>query len=347
MTTTTQERTAAPAQPHTRTMTMREALNLSLVHALERDPRVFLIGEDIADPMGGSFKITDGLSTTFGANRVRNTPISEAAIVGAAVGAALAGQRPIAEIMYVDFTAVAMDQIVNQAGLVSYMSGGQVSVPLVIRTQGGAWRSSAAQHAKSLESWFAHVPGLTYVVPANANDAYWLLQWAIEDPNPVIVFEPNLLYNVKSEVDLAHPPMDLLEPAVLREGTDATIVTWGYMSGMVLEAAERLAAEGISVEVLAMRRLAPLLTARIVDSVRRTGLLAVAHEAWTTGGLGAEIAARVADEAFAYLDGPIRRIGALDCPHPFAPQLERAMLPSVDAVVTNVRGWFDRSSRDA
>ena len=321
-------------------LSMREALNHAHADILESDPRTFVIGEDVADPMGGSFKVTSGLSTKYGASRVRNTPIAEAAIVGAAVGAALAGARPIAELMYMDFAAVAMDQIINQAALVSFMSGGQVSVPMVIRTQGGAWRSSAAQHAKSLEAWFVHVPGLKFVVPTDANDAYWLLRWAVEDPNPVIVYEPNLLYNVKCQVDLSNRPDDLLEPRVVRAGEHATVVTWGYITTLVSEAADALAAEGISIEVLALRQLAPLNTDAIVESVRRTGLLAIAHEAWRTGGLGGEIASRVVDEAFFSLDGPVRRITALDCPHPFAPNLERAMLPSVQSITATIKGWF-------
>lgn len=321
--------------------TMRSALNLALDHALESDPRVFLLGEDIADPMGGSYKVTAGLSNKYGAARVRNTPIAEAGIVGTAVGAALAGMRPVAELMYVDFTTVAMDQIVNQAAFISYMSGGQVSVPLVVRCQGGAWRSSAAQHSKSLEAWFAHVPGLKVVMPGSANDAYWLLRDAIEDDNPVIFIEPNLLYRERAPLDTLTRPPDVGAPRVLRSGGHATVVSWGMATPLALRAAETLGQEhGIEIEVIGITTLAPLDYGPIIESVRRTGLLAVVHEAWEQGGFGGEIAARVAEDAFFFLDGPIRRVGALHCPHPFAPSLEAAMLPSEERLVSDVREWF-------
>lgn len=323
-----------------RTSTVRQALNLALRHALEEDKRVFLIGEDIADPMGGDYKITAGLSTDFGTERVRNTPIVEGGIVGAAIGAALAGMRPVAEIMYVDFATGAMDQIVNQAALLCYMSGGQLAVPIVIRMQGGGRRRSAAQHSKNLEAWFCHIPGLKYVVPGDANEAYWLLRYAIEDPNPVILYEAALLYATESELDLSRPPRALLEPVHLRHGSDVTIVTWGVTRMLAADVAGQLAQEGIAADVLALRQLAPLDCSLVYESVKKTGLLAIVHEAWVACGVGAEIAARVASEVFMYLDGPVLRFGAKHCPHPFAPVLERAMMPSVEEVLKGIRAWF-------
>lgn len=320
--------------------TMRDALNLALDEALESDPRVFLLGEDIADPMGGSYKITAGLSTKYGSDRVRNTPISEAGIVGSAIGAALVGLRPVAELMYIDFTAVAMDQLVNQAAFISYMSGGQVSVPLVVRCQGGAWRRSAAQHSKSLEAWFTHVPGLKFVMPADATDAYWLLLDAIADPNPVIFYEPNLLYRERTLLDVRERPPGLGAPTIVRKGDHATLVAWGMSVSMALQAAETLAGQGISLEVVKITTLAPLDYGAIIESVQRTGLLAVTHEAWEYGGFGGEIAAHVCEEAFFYLDGPVKRIGALHCPHPFSPVLEEVMMPSAEQIVSEVRSWF-------
>jgi pyruvate dehydrogenase E1 component beta subunit len=325
---------------------MREALNLALDHALESDESVFLLGEDIADPMGGSYKVTAGLSTKHGVERVRNTPIAEAGLVGAAIGAALAGMRPVAELMYVDFTTIAMDQLVNQAAFVSYMSGGQLSAPLVVRCQGGAGRSSAAQHSKSLEAWFTHVPGLKFVMPTGPADAYWLLLDAIEDPNPVIFYEPNPFYRQRAIIDTSTRPADVGKPRVIREGRHATVVSWGATLPMAVRAADALeASDGISLEVIALSWLAPLDYDRIVTSVKDTGLLCIVHEAWEHGGLGAEIAARVAHDAFFFLDGPVKRIGAQHCPHPFAPGLEAAMLPSEAGFADEVRSWFVQSER--
>jgi 2-oxoisovalerate dehydrogenase E1 component len=324
--------------------TVRDALHLAARHAMDLDPEVIVLGEDVADPFGGPYRITLGLSEQFGENRVMSTPISESAIVGAAVGAAMTGKRPIAEIMYIDFLTVAIDQIVNQASFIRYMSGGQVTLPLVIRTMGGAWRGSAAQHSKTLEAWFVHVPGLKVYVPSTPTDAYWLLRKAIEDDNPVLFWEPNLLYTLEGEIDLNGPPDNLDRPAIRRVGSDVTLVTWGYTTRMVLEAADELASQGISPEVIDMRYLAPLPTEEVVRSVAKTGLCCIVHEAWEIGGLGAEIAARLANEAFFYLDGPIKRIGAQHCPHPFSPVLEWEMLPSKERIITTVKDWFNKTS---
>jgi acetoin:2,6-dichlorophenolindophenol oxidoreductase subunit beta len=321
-------------------VSVREALTQALDDAMAADERVIVLGEDIADPMGGSYKVTGGLSTKYGTGRVRNTPISEAAIVGAAVGAALVGLRPVAELMYIDFAAIAMDQIVNQAAFISYMSGGQLSVPIVIRCQGGGWRTSSAQHSKSLEAWFTHVPGLKFVMPSTASDAYWMLRDAIEDPNPVLFYEPNLLYREKGELDTSTKPGDLDLPRLVRAGDHATVVTWGVCIRYVLEAASILQEQGISLEIFDARQLAPINYAPITSSLKRTGLLLVVHEAWKVGGFGAEVAATLGHDCFPYLDGPVKRIGAKHCPHPFSPALEKAMLPSTEEIIATVREWF-------
>jgi acetoin:2,6-dichlorophenolindophenol oxidoreductase subunit beta len=321
-------------------VSLRKAISMALNDAMAEDERVVLIGEDIADPMGGSYKVTAGLSTKYGTGRVRNTPISEAAIVGAAIGAALAGLRPVAEVMYVDFTAIAMDQIVNQAAFISYMSGGQLSVPMVIRCQGGAWRTASAQHSKTLEAWFAHVPGLRFMAPATPADAYWMLREAIADPNPVIYFESALLYRDRAELDPTCRPAASVSPRLVREGQHVTAVTWGGCIPSMMKAAENLEGDGISVEVFDLRQLSPIDYGPLAASLRRTGLLLIAHEAWETGGLGGEIAARLGHDCFDYLDGPIKRVGALHCPHPFAPVLEHAMMPSSERIADVVREWF-------
>lgn len=323
---------------------MREALRLAHEHAMEADRDVFVMGEDIADPMGGSYKITLGLSEKFGPERVRNTPISELGIVGAGVGAALVGKRPIIELMYIDFLTIAMDQLVNQAALIRYMSGGQASVPMVVRCQGGAWRSSAAQHSKSLEAWIAHVPGLKMVVPSTPTDAYWLLRQAIEDDNPVVFYEPNLLYGSGGELRLSTAPPDLEGAALRKAGSDFTLISWGYATTLAMEAAQELEERGISAEVIDLRHLAPLPLDQVLQSVAKTGLCCVVHEAWETGGIGAEIAATLAQEAFFYLDGPVKRVGAQHCPHPFSPILEQSMMPSKDCVMEEVEEWFSREA---
>lgn len=348
----------APAQPNPpkpvrqpevlEGVTMRQALQFAYADAMEADPNVITFGEDIADSEpglggeGGAYKITEGLSTRFGRDRVRNTPISEAAIVGAAIGSALVGKRPIAELMYIDFTTIAMDQIVSQAALIRYMSGGKIKVPLVIRCQGGAWRGSAAQHSRTLEAWFAHVPGLKFVIPSNPTDAYWLLRWAVEDDNPVIFYEPNLLYRTKGDLDLTGPPEDLLRPAVRRTGDDVTLVGWGQTVSMALEAATKLESEGISAEVVDLKIVAPLNLDPVVQSLDKTGVGCVVHEAWRTAGLGAEISAQCTERLNGRLAAPIARVAAADCPHPFAPQLEQAMMPSSEAVIEAARSLVSR-----
>ena len=319
-----------------RKITYREALKEALREEMRRDPRVFLLGEDIAQ-FGGSYKVTQGLLDEFGPERVRNTPISEAAIVGAAVGAALTGMRPVAELMYVDFSGIAMDQIANQAAKNRYMFGGKAKVPMVLRTQGGTGRSSAAQHAQSLEAWFIHIPGLKVVMPATPYDAKGLLKTAIRDDNPVIFIEHKLLYPETGDV----PEEEVLVPLgvadVKRAGEDVTVVAHSRMVHLALRAADRLAAEGISCEVVDPRTLDPLDAPTILRSVEKTSRLVILQEAVAQCSFASEVAAIVAEEALDCLDAPIRRVTALDTPMPFSPKLERFVVPSEERLIAAVR----------
>jgi len=320
-------------------LTYKEAVRDALREELAHDERVFLLGEDIADPFGGSYKVTLGLSTEFGLDRVRNTPIAEEAIVGAAVGSAITGMRPVAEIMYVDFMTLAMDQVVNQAAMLRYMSGGQVTVPLVIRTQGGAGRSSAAQHAKSLEAWFCHVPGLKVVMPSNAADAKGLLKAAIRDDNPVIFLENKLLLmsTDAEQVPDGDHVVPLGQADVKRAGGDVTVVATSRMVSRAVAVAESLADAGIEVEVIDPRSLVPLDIDAVLDSVRKTHRLVIVHEAWQRFGFGAELAAQIAHEAFDELDAPIERVAGADTPIPFAPSLESIVIPSDERIEAAIR----------
>jgi len=319
-----------------RKITYREALKEALREEMRRDPRVFLLGEDIAQ-FGGSYKVTQGLLDEFGPERVRNTPISEAAIVGAAVGAALTGMRPVAELMYVDFSGIAMDQIANQAAKSRYMFGGKAKVPIVLRTQGGTGRSSAAQHAQSLEAWFIHIPGLKVVMPATPYDAKGLLKTAIRDDNPVIFIEHKLLYPETGEVPEEEYLVPLGVAEVKRAGEDVTVVAHSRMVHLALRAADRLAAEGISCEVVDPRTLDPLDTPAILRSVEKTGRLVILQEAVAQCSFASEVAALVAEEALDCLDAPIRRVTALDTPMPFSPKLERFVVPSEERLIAAVR----------
>lgn len=323
-----------------REITYREAVREALAEEMRRDERVFLLGEDIADPFGGSYKVTLGLTDEFGTGRVRNTPLSEAAIVGAALGAALTGLRPVAEIMYVDFVTLAMDQIVNQAAKIRYMSGGQTAVPLVIRTQGGPGRSSAAQHAQSLEAWFLHVPGLFVVMPSTAYDAKGLLKSAIREDNPVIFIEHKLLYNQKGPVPEESYTIPLGVAEVKREGDDVSIVATSLAVWRALDAAEELAAIDISAEVIDPRTLFPLNLDTILESVKKTGRLVLVHEAVERGGFGAEVAAQVGSLAFDYLDAPIQRVAAPSVPMPFAPGLEKRVMIHTADIIAAVHSLF-------
>jgi acetoin:2,6-dichlorophenolindophenol oxidoreductase subunit beta len=313
------------------------AINRTLAEAMRADERVIVVGEDVAE--GGPYTATAGLAEEFGVERVINTPISEAAITGVAIGAAQAGLRPVLEIMFVDFLTLALDQLVNAAAKAHFMSGGQLTVPLVVRTQGGAGHRGAAQHSQSLESWLTHVPGLKVVMPSRAADAAGLLASAIADPNPVVFVECKTLYFRKEEVPDETAWVPIGEAAVLRQGGDVTIVALSRLVHDALAAAERLAAEdGVEAEVIDPRTLVPLDLAAIVASVQRTGRLVVAHEAVQQGGFGAEVAALVQHAAFDYLDAPVARVGAPFAPIPFSGPLEDAYLPGADEIVAAVRG---------
>jgi len=312
------------------TTTYVKAITAALAAAMRADERVFVMGEDVAE--GGPYTATVGLAEEFGAERVRDTPISEGAICGIAIGAAQSGLRPVLEIMFIDFITLALDQLVNQAAKAHAMSGGQLSVPLVVRTQGGAGQRGGAQHSQSLESWLAHVPGLKVVMPATAADAAGLLASAIADPNPVVFIEHKALYFRREELAEPAPPVPIGVARTVRPGRDVTIVATSRMLDEALAAAAQLAVEGVEAEVIDPRTLVPLDLATLVASVQRTGRLVVAHEAVRFGGFGAEIAASVGAAAFDYLDAPIERVGAPFAPIPLSPPLEDAYLPAASAI---------------
>jgi len=314
----------------------REAVRDALAQALREDESVFIMGEDIAE-MGGSMGVTQGLLEEFGPKRVRNTPISEMAIVGTGIGAAIQGMRPIVEIMYEDFLTLSMEQLVNQAAKHRTMSGGQVKVPLTIRTQGGAGWSPGAQHAQQLEAWFVHVPGLKVVFPSTPEDARGLLWSSIYDDNPVVFFEHRTLYPIKGEVPTELEPIPLGKARIHREGEDVTVIATGRLVHEALEAAEAAESEGISVEVVDPRTLLPLDEESIVGSVRKTTRCVTAHEAVVRGGFGAELAAVVQHGAFDWLDAPIERVGAHFAPLPFAPAMEQWVVPHAEDVLEAIR----------
>jgi pyruvate/2-oxoglutarate/acetoin dehydrogenase E1 component len=320
--------------------TYLQAITGTLAEAMRADSRVLVLGEDVAE--GGPWGATAGLAEEFGAERVRNTPISEAAICGVAVGAAQSGLHPVVEIMFVDFVTLALDQLVNQAAKAHFMSGGQLTVPLVLRTQGGAGQRGAAQHSQSLEAWLTHVPGLKVVMPSTAVDAAGLLASAIADPNPVVFVENKTLYFRKEEVPDEREPVPIGRATVVRPGRDVTVVAVSRLVSESLAAADELAADGIEVEVIDPRTLVPLDLETIVESVTRTHRLVVAHEAVAHGGFGAEITALVQEAAFDELDAPIGRVGAPFAPVPFSPPLEDAYLPGRDDVATAVRAVLAR-----
>jgi 2-oxoisovalerate dehydrogenase E1 component len=320
----------APEGGGTRKTTYLKEINATLAEAMRADSQVFVIGEDVAE--GGPYTATAGLAEEFGTERVINTPISEAAICGVAVGAAQSGLRPVLEIMFIDFITLALDQLVNQAAKAYAMSGGQLSVPLVVRTQGGGGQRGGAQHSQSLEAWLTHVPGLKVVMPSRAADVPGLLASAIADPNPVVFVENKTLYFKREEVPDEPEPVPIGSARTVRAGDDVTIVALSRMVGEAVAAADRLAEEGVEAEVIDPRTLVPLDLEAIVESVRRTNRLVVAHEAVEHGGFGAEIAAAVQAAAFDFLDAPIERVGAPFAPVPFSPALEDAYLPGGDEV---------------
>src|SRR5438093_9747492 len=322
-------------------LSYREAVRDALSRAMREDDDVFIMGEDIAE-MGGSMAVTQGMLAEFGPDRVRNTPISEMAIVGAGIGAAIQGMRPVVEIMYEDFTTLAMEQIVNQAAKHRYMSGGQLKVPLTIRTQGGAGWSPGAQHAQQLEAWFVHVPGLKVVFATTPTDVRGLLWSSIYDDNPVLFFEHRTLYGIKEDVPDELEPIPLGQARVHREGEDVTVIATGRLVHEALGAAADAEEEGISVEVIDPRTLLPLDEQALVDSVKKTNRCVVAHEAVTRMGFGAEVAAVIQHQAFDWLDAPIERVGAIFTPLPFAPVMENYVVPHAADVLAAIERTVGR-----
>jgi pyruvate dehydrogenase E1 component beta subunit len=317
-------------------LSYREAVRDALSTAMRRDEDVFIMGEDIAE-MGGSMGVTVGMLEEFGPERVRNTPISEAAIVGAGIGAAMQGMRPIVEVMYEDFLTLALEQIVNQAAKHRYMSGGQLKVPLTIRTQGGAGWSPGAQHAQQLEAWLVHIPGLKVVFPSTPTDVRGLLYSSIYDDNTVVFFEHRTLYGLREDVPEEIDPIPLGQARVHRVGEDVTVIATGRLVHEALAAAEKAQEDGISVEVVDPRTLQPLDEQALVDSVKKTNRCVVAHEAVTRMGFGAEVAAVIQHEAFDWLDAPIERVGARFTPIPFAPVMETFVVPHAADVLAAIR----------
>ncbi|HWI83676.1 pyruvate dehydrogenase complex E1 component subunit beta [Ramlibacter sp.] len=317
-------------------ITYREACRQAIRAALLADPRCFVLGEDVGK-YGGCYAVTKGLLEEFGPERILDTPLAENGFVGAAIGAAIAGLRPIAEIMTCNFSLLALDQILNNAATLSHMSGGQFAVPLVIRLATGAGRQLAAQHSHSLEGWFAHIPGLKVLAPATVEDARHMLAAALADPNPVLIFEHIVLYNAEGELDPAIAAVDIEHARVRRAGRDVSLLTYGNSLPKCLAAAEQLAAEGIEAEVVDLRVLRPLDDATILASVARTHRCVIVDEGWRSGSLSAEIAARLAEQALYELDGPVRRVCSAEVPIPYAAQLEEAALPGTGAILAAAR----------
>jgi len=322
-------------------MTYREAVRAALRKALQSDSRVFLMGEDVGR-YGGSFAVSHGLLGEFGPERIRDTPLSESAFVGAGIGAALGGMRPIVEIMTVNFSMLAMDQILNNAATLRHMSGGQFGVPLVVRVATGGGRQMAAQHSHSLEVWYAHIPGIRVLTPATVADAYGMLLAALQEPDPVFIFEHATLYPLEGEIDETAGLVDLNRAAVRRAGLDVTLITFGGTLGTTLQAAERLAGEAIDAEVIDLRSLRPLDTSTIVDSVARTHRAVIVDESWRTGSFAAEVSAQIMERAFDDLDAPVARVCSAEVPMPYAKHLEAATLPQVEGIVNAARSLVSR-----
>jgi pyruvate dehydrogenase E1 component beta subunit len=325
-------------------ITYSEALNQAMREEMRRDDRVFLLGEDIG-MYGGAFRVTKGLFEEFGPKRVKDTPIAEEVIVGSAIGAAMVGLRPVAEIMTVNFILLAIDQIVNSAAHIHYMFGGEVRVPLVIRTPGGGGFQLGAQHSHSHENWFAHIPGLRVVAPASPADAKGMLQAAIRDDNPVMFIENEWIYNYKGEVPDGEHLVSLDHNEVKREGNDLTILAHSKMLVLALEAAAELEKDGISAEVVDMRVLRPLDMEPGIASVKKTNRAMTVEEGWRSFGIGSEVAARIYEEAFDYLDAPILRLGGAEVPMPYNKRLEKAALPQKADIVAGARELVAKKSR--
>lgn len=318
------------------TTTYREALRTALKEALVKDPRVFLMGEDVGQ-YGGSYAVSKGLLAEFEPERIRDTPLSESTFVGAGIGAALGGMRPIVELMTVNFSLLALDQIVNNAATIRHMSGGQFNIPLVIRMATGAGRQLAAQHAHSLEGWYAHIPGIRIVAPATLEDARGMLWTALEDPDPVLIFEHQTLYNMEGPLADDAGPVDIDHAAIRRSGKDLSLITYGGTLGKTLQAAETLAREGIDAEVIDLRSLRPLDMPAILESVKKTHRVVIVDEGWKSGSLSAEIIARIVESAFYDLDAPMARICSAEVPIPYPKHLEDAALPQPAAIVAAAR----------
>lgn len=309
----------------------REAMRAAIREAMQRDPRVFLMGEDVGK-YGGSYAVSMGLLDEFGPERVRDTPLSELGFVGCGVGAALGGMRPIVEVMTVNFSLLALDQIVNNAALLRHMSGGQLSVPLVIRMATGAGRQLAAQHSHSLENWYAHVPGIRVLAPATVEDMRGMLWPALEDPDPVVIFEHALLYNMEADLDASAGACDIEHARLRRDGTDVALIAYGAMLWKALAAAEQLAQSGISAAVVDLRVLRPLDEATFLDVVRRTRRAVIVDEGWRSGSLAAEVSARIMEQAFYDLDAPVARVCSAEVPMPYPRHLEEAALPQPERI---------------
>jgi pyruvate dehydrogenase E1 component beta subunit len=317
-------------------MTYREAVRAALRKALRDDPLVFLMGEDVGR-YGGAFAVSHGLLDEFGPERIRDTPLSESTFVGAGIGASLGGMRPIVEIMTVNFSLLALDQIVNNAATLRHMSGGQLNVPLVVRMATGGGRQLAAQHSHSFEGWYAHVPGIRVLTPATVADAYGMLLAALSQPDPVFIFEHATLYPIEGELEETTASLDIARAAVRRPGRDVTLITYGGSLGKTLDASTRLAEAGIEAEVLDLRVLRPLDTSAILESVGRTHHAVVVDEAWRTGSFAAEISAQLMERAFDELDAPVMRVCSAEVPMPYAKHLEEAALPRVESIIDTVK----------
>jgi pyruvate dehydrogenase E1 component beta subunit len=322
-------------------MTYREAVRAAMRKALRDDPRVFLMGEDVGR-YGGAFAVSLGLLGEFGPERIRDAPLSESAFVGAGIGAALGGMRPIVEIMTVNFSMLAMDQILNNAATLRHMSGGQLSVPLVVRVATGGGRQMAAQHSNSLECWYAHIPGIKVLTPATVGDAYGMLLAALREPDPVFIFEHATLYPMEGEIEETAKAFDISQAAVVQPGKDITLITYGGTLGKTMQAASRLADDGIEAEVIDLRTLRPLDTQTILNSVTKTHRAVVIDEAWRTGSFAAEISAQIMENAFDDLDAPVARVCSAETPMPYAKHLEEATLPQVHQIVSAAREMVPR-----
>ncbi|HXX74505.1 MAG TPA: alpha-ketoacid dehydrogenase subunit beta [Nitrospiraceae bacterium] len=320
-------------------ITYREAVRAGLREALQNNPLVFLMGEDVGR-YGGTYACTKGFLEEFGPARIRDTPLSESTFVGAGIGAALGGMRPIVEVMTVNFSLLALDQIVNNAATIRHMSGGQFSIPLVVRMATGAGRQVAAQHSHSLEGWYAHIPGIKVLAPATVTDARSMILTALKEPDPVFIFEHAYLYPMEGELDERALPVDIVNAAIRRRGKDVSLITFGGSLWKALQAADTLAAEGIEADVIDLRVLRPLDRATILASVSRTHRAVIIDEGWRTGSFAAEISAQIMEGAFYDLDGPVARVCSVEVPIPYAKHLEDAALPQSEKIVLTVRNMF-------